>query len=358
MLCLPLVDFLCPRRLPPWAGCALLLLGLSPVTAAVPAPKTDVVVFQNGDRLTGEVKGLERGKLSFKTDAAGTLSIEWAEVTRLQSSQVLQIELASGARHSGHVPDASEPGTLLVVADNADKGREFALVDVIRMDPIDQGKLVARLDGYLSAGYDYSKANALQTFTFTSGLSLRDERALRSLDGSTTITTQDAAEDSQRFDLTGGHRRFLANRRFWQGFVGFDGNDVLGLDLRTTVGGAYGTYLVQSPKQEWAVFAGLAATREDFATQEMQEGLEALVGTQYSFFRFRDPEASLDASLMVLPSLTESGRVRSEMQLRSRYEIAEDLFFEVSTYYSYDTDADVESEKSDYGLTTSLGYSF
>jgi hypothetical protein len=77
------------------------------------------------------------------------------------------------------------------------------------------------------------------------------------------------------------------------------------------------------------------------------------------YFRFQDPEANLDASLFLLPSLTESGRVRSEAKLRSRYEIIDDLFFEVSLYGSYDTDADATADsKSDYGVTTSLGYSF
>jgi hypothetical protein len=114
---------------------------------------------------------------------------------------------------------------------------------------------------------------------------------------------------------------------------------------------------VQDRQQEWSAYAGLAATREDFETQDTSESLELVLGTQYSFFRYDDPEASLNARLNVLPSLTESGRVRSEARLASRYEIVDDLFFELSLYGSYDTDADAAT-KSDYGLTTSLGYSF
>jgi hypothetical protein len=151
----------------------------------------------------------------------------------------------------------------------------------------------------------------------------------------------------------------MANRRFYQGWLSFEGNDELGLDLRSTLGGGFGTYLVQTSRQEWAVIAGLAANREDFASQDTNESLEAILGTQYSFFRYDQPEANVDASLYVLPSLTESGRVRSEAKLRSRYEIIDDLFFEISLYGSYDTDADETADsKSDYGLTTSLGYSF
>jgi hypothetical protein len=337
----------------------VLILLLAPATVALGAPKTDVVVFENGDRLTGEVKSLDRGELSFDTDATGTISIEWEKLDSVQSKQVLQVELTSGMRYSGESVSASGPGRLRIALRGDGGVAEVEFTDVVRMYPIDQGRLLDRLDGYLTAGYDYAKANHLQTFTFTGGLSTRNERVLRSLDASTTMTTQDTVEDSGRYDVTANVRRFLANRRFYQGFLSFEGNDELGLDLRSTVGGGFGTYLVQDLRQEWAVVAGLAATRENFATEDTTESLEAIVGTQYSFFRFDHPEANLDASLLLLPSLTESGRVRSEAKLRSRYEIIDDLFFEVSLYGSYDTDADATADsKSDYGMTTSLGYSF
>jgi len=35
------------------------------------SPGTDVVVLASGDRITGEVKKLERGKLKYKTDEIG-----------------------------------------------------------------------------------------------------------------------------------------------------------------------------------------------------------------------------------------------------------------------------------------------
>jgi hypothetical protein len=336
----------------------LLVLALLPVSVAVAAPKTDVVVFANGDRLTGEVKGFDRGELSFETDAAGTLSIEWARLVSVESKQILQVELTSGMRYTGQSVAATAPGRLRVAAQDGGEAREFAFTDVVRMDPIDQGSLIARLDGYVTAGYDYTKANELQTFTFTGGLSFRNEHVLRSLDGSTSITSQETADDSSRYDVTANNRIFLPNRQFYQGFLALQGNDELGLDLRTTLGGAYGYYLVQNSRQEWAVMAGLGALREDFATRDRADSIEGLLGTQYAFFRFADPEANLDASLYVLPSLTESGRIRSELKIRSRYEIITDLFFEISLYGAT-TRADEETdEKSDYGVTTSLGYSF
>ena len=42
----------------------VLAAALTPVAPVQAAPKTDIIVFLNGDRLTGEIKGLEKGRSS------------------------------------------------------------------------------------------------------------------------------------------------------------------------------------------------------------------------------------------------------------------------------------------------------
>jgi len=81
--------------------------------------------------------------------------------------------------------------------------------------------------------------------------------------------------------------------------------------------------------------------------------------TSFSVFHYDFPETDIGGTLSVLPSLTKSGRVRSELDLRAKYEFVDDLYFELKLYGSYDSQPPSETtEKSDYGLVTSLGYSF
>ena len=67
-----------------WTVLSVCLLALlfSPLARA---EKTDIVVLKNGDKITGEVKGLERGKLEFSTDSMGTVSIEWEDIQEILS---------------------------------------------------------------------------------------------------------------------------------------------------------------------------------------------------------------------------------------------------------------------------------
>ena len=67
------------------ASLAMFLGGFLAASAAH-AEKTDVVVLGNGDRFTGEIKGMSRGQLDFKTDDAGRLSIEWIKIARITST--------------------------------------------------------------------------------------------------------------------------------------------------------------------------------------------------------------------------------------------------------------------------------
>jgi hypothetical protein len=328
-------------------------------TIAHAAPKIDVLLLVNGDRLTGEIKSLTQGKLAFKTDATGTIEVEWRYVAGLQTKQYLEVELSSGARYLGQAPSGAAAGSIRIAAGEDDAGREVKLYDVVRIATIERGDLLNRLDGYVTGGYDYTKASGVKNLNLTAGVSSRSTVRGWSVDGSWTTTSVKNQPDTARYDVDGNNRRFLANRRFVQGFVSAEGNDELGLDLRSTLGAAYGTYFRQTPKDEWYGAVGLAAIRENFASQGTDESIEAVLTTGYTFFRFEDPEANLDARLSLYPSLTRSGRVRSEGQVRARFELVTDLFFELSMYGSFDSDPDEEADtNSDYGITTSLGYSF
>ena len=337
----------------------LVVLASLVAASAGAAPKTDVVVLLNGDHLTGEVKELVRGKLKFKTETADTIYIQWDKIATLQSQQRLQVELARGERYFGSAEASSESGQLQLRDGANSSVLRLPLIEVVQIDPIDEGKRLARFDGYLTGGYNYTKANNLQEFQFTGGLSTTQEQRKWSLDASTAVTSQEGANNTQRFDITGQYRRFLPKKWFWQGTLMFESNDELGLNLRTAAGGAFGRYLVQSHYHEWAAYLGANVTNESEVAAPNRQNVEALIGTQYAFFQYDTPERTVNVKLEVLPSLTDAGRVRGVGKFVSRYEIVKDFFFELSLYGTYDSKPGANAKSnSDYGTALSLGYSF
>ena len=327
---------------------------------AVAAPKTDVVVLINGDRITGEIKGLEHNQLRFSTEHMGTIYIEWDKIARVQTNQYLLLERSDGVRYYGQLVEGGEDGRLQVYrGDPRSTPETVAMTAVVRAEPIEGGELIDRLDGYVSAGLDFTKASNQRSFDFAGGLSSRTRIREWSLDGSANVTDDSAGETSERYQLQGSWRQFRRERDFYLGFGGLERSSELDLNLRTTAGGGYGRYFVQTNLAEWVGGLGLAYSHENYAGGETFDSLEAVFVTSFAIFRYDFPETDIGGSLSLIPSLTQSGRVRSEADLRAKYEFVDDLYFELKVYGSYDSKPPTEdAEKTDYGVVTSLGYSF
>jgi hypothetical protein len=326
---------------------------------AAAAPKTDVVTLVNGDRITGEIKGLEHNQLRFSTDHMGTIYVEWDKIEQLVSDQYLLLERSDGTRYYGQLAAGADDAELLVQRDREGRAEGVAMASIVRAEPIIGGDFVDRLDGYVSAGFDAAKANDRRSLDFALGLSSRTRIRAWQIDGSANLTDDDADEASERYELQGTWRRFWRNRDFWQGFGGFERNSELDLNLRTLAGAGYGRYFVQTNSADWVGGVGLAYSHENYTGGEITSSIEAVLATSFSIFRYDFPETDIGGALAVLPSLTESGRVRAEADLRAKYEFIDDLYFELKLYGSYDSAPPIDdAEQSDYGVVTSLGYSF
>jgi hypothetical protein len=339
---------------------AVLVLGAWLPLPSAAAPKTDVIVLANGDRLTGEIKSLEHNRLKLSTHHMGTVYIEWDKVARVQSDQYLLLEREDGLRYYGQLKPGTEDGRLLVDRGDARATPEsVAMASVVRAVPIEGGEFIDRLDGYVSAGLDLAKANDRRSMDFAGGLSSRTREREWALDGSMNLTDDDSGETSERYDAGLQYRQFRERRDFYLGFGGLSRNTELDLNLRTLVGGGYGRYFVQTNTADWLGGLGLAYSNEHYSGSEKFNSLEAVLYTQFSIFRYDFPETDIGGTMSLLPSLTKSGRYRAEGDLHAKYEFVDDLYFELRLWGSYDSDPPIAgATKSDYGLVTSLGYSF
>jgi hypothetical protein len=325
---------------------------------SVPGPalgaKTDRVTLENGDVVTCEIKRLERGRLRASTDSIGTVYIEWDEVVAATSEQPLLVEAASGERFFGKLTISTNAG-FLKVGEGAD-AREVPLDRVVRITPIKES-FFDRLDADISAGYSYTKASDVAQLSFGANLIYRARRYRATLSAS-SITTDNNNKTTKKNDLIGDYRYFLRNRWFALGVAGLQQNDELGLDLRTYVGGGAGRYVIQTNRWLMALLGGVTANRENQSDEGNQYSLEGFVGFDLDFFVFDTPKRDVNLTYQLIPGITESGRVRQELDTSVKFEIVEDFFFDLSFYATRDNQSpEGAASDTDYGIITSLGYS-
>jgi hypothetical protein len=140
---------------PTWKTLPTLLLALSAAAwpAAALAAKTDVLTLHNGDRITGEVKWLTRGKLEYSTDDAGRLSVEWVKVSRLTSQHSFEVETGSGLKYIGRLVAIDQDGVVLIGGAVLDT---LSIPDVVVISALDAG-FMKRVRAYLDLGLTYAK---------------------------------------------------------------------------------------------------------------------------------------------------------------------------------------------------------
>ena len=335
------------------AATAVLIITFSTCFAA----ETDVVIFVNGDRLTGEVKSLERGKLRFKTAATDTISIEWDDVAHLTSNQNIQVETEGGDRYLGRLVADSEARQIAVKT--ATSLATLGTQQIVFMNPIEE-KGIERFDGDITAGFNFAKASEVKQAQLGLELEARTETRLFGLDVSSVSSDSADNDSSQRHSLALTYTRLRPGRWFTGAIVGLERNDELGLDLRTSVGAGGGRYLRQTNSTTLSLTGGLQLSRENVAgAQEDEDTVEAFATLTWDWFRYDTPELDFSTNLQIIPNLTDTGRVRAELDVSMKWEMIEDLFWKLEFYDSFDSDPVVPgAEENDYGVITSLGWEF
>src|SRR6185369_697 len=131
-------------------------------TSATLAKNTDdVVVLKNGDHLTGEIKGLQRGELKIKADyMAEAVRLDWTRIERIESKSTFIIALVDGKLFTNILrllPGNSDEIPNFVIG-LSDKGVRVHQSDVLRIIPIEPG-FWRRLQGSIDFGLSYTSGN-------------------------------------------------------------------------------------------------------------------------------------------------------------------------------------------------------
>ena len=338
-----------------WCSRCLVLL-LACFSFPAQAAKTDVVFLNNGDRITGEIKTLNRGKLEFATDHMGTVFIEWTDIKDIVSDTGQSVELTNGQRFYGSLGKAEDENMLVVQTDQGRVG--VSSDDVFGMYAVEAG-FWDRIDLSASVGIGWDKGSNVGKYNMSLTGAYRDPRFITRASFDTVITTQEGRDDTTRSILDLSHLAFRQQKRYRQVFGNLESNDELGIDVRALLGAGVGWMPIRSQSSLFTVGVGLAANREIPTQGEGETNVELVGSVNYEYFRYSTPERDFSTSLTVYPSLTESGRWRASFDTAFRWELYSDLFWKLSFYATYDNQPlNADASSSDYGVNSSLGYKF
>ncbi len=334
----------------------LLVLALPTTALAADRPKSDIVIFENGDKLTCEIKGMSRGKLNIKPDGMGTIQVEWDRVVRLESGFWYLVQLKSGLLIYGQLPDPGQDHKLLVIFN--EKVTPVLLSDVVEITPI-RYNFFDKFSLSLSAGFNYTRSSEVIQYYADASTSYRGRLHSGSLKWNSMVTEVADDDPTRRHDLELQYQRLLSGKLWGYLTTRGESNEEMGLKSRTLGGAGLGYFLTKSNTTNFLFSGGLSATHEVSSTGEVSENsLEGNIAVEYSLFIFDSPETDLTIKVAGMPSITQQGRYRTEIDAQLKQEIFKDFFAKLKYFENYDSDPPEGANiKRDRGIVFSLGWS-
>ena len=332
---------------------ALILIS-SFAQASAPGRKTDVVTMYNGDRVTGEIKELFAGLLEIKTSSMGTIKIEWQEISKVQSKYRYEIRLSEGSRHYGAIGEAQRPGELQIISSRGDK--HIGNLQVVEIRPAAQ-TFKDQIDAYVSVGYSYTNASSLGQGTINADVTYKTEKARNQLSARANHTeTDNITTRSSKVDL--GRSVWTKRQDVYRILLAsYETNDELALDYRISTGLAVGKHFVDTHRNSWEGALGMQVLTERTLLGDTQESVEGLIRSSYTTWKFSTPELHVKLNGGLYPSFTESGRWRGDGDIKIRWEIIGDLYWDITAFGTYDNQS-ADDSRFDYGISTGVGWTY
>lgn len=319
------------RRILKLAVLPLIALAAIPLFAADDKPKPDVIVFTNGDQLTGKFVNEIAGKVTFHSDVVGDITVTWDKVKELHTGQTVAVVQQGVKFVHHHIPDTVAIGTIAV--DNQQitmvqlqPGTHYISAQPIPVKSaqyiIDEGTLNKQLrgepgffqawNGSATAGLTLVQATQNQ-YSFNAAVALArvvptvswlDPRNRTTVDYSQSygkITQPSYANPdgtivpstytkSSIFHADAERDQYVSPRFYYLGQVAFDHNYSQSLDLQQIYGGGIGYTIIKTPKQELDAKATVQYERQNFFNTSAGQNQDLIGSTFGGYYTLNLPK--------------------------------------------------------------------
>jgi len=340
--------------------CGTLLLTLS----LFAREKSDVIVMNNGDRFTGEIKGLDSGVLYVSLDYIdGTSSVQWSKVHHLESNQLFVIKTEDGSVYSGTLHTSESPAGRPMHIEISESPERVETVEQSQIVDMDQtsDRFWQRFNGQHNSGIMYSKGNQSTQYNLSSSVEYPRERWAAGAAISSSLSSSTGSSASARNSLGINALRLLRwNNWYYSGVASFLQSSEQEIQLQTNLSAGIGRYFKNSNHAKISVLAGLGWQNTRYSQFTNSQGspnvMAAMVAADLKVFQF--DKTNLEVSGTVFPALSEPGRAFFNTNVTYYVKLFRHLTWNVSFYGNWDNQPPSHFSGSDYGTSSGIGWKF
>ena len=337
---------------------AVLMCSCSPAQAT---NRKDVVIMNNGDHFTGQVKRLENGLLYIETDyISGNIGLDWNQVQSIESTATYRITLNDGRRLEGkiekHTGEKEKKDDFVIR--EATEEEEVPSAEIFSIDT-KKPTFWRDLQGAIDLGYSFTSGNSQSSMNLDTNAAYQTPKWKVATSFDSTFSGQSGGSTTNREDLESIVTRFLNRNSFVLGISDFLHSSQQDLNLRATLVAGYGRFLKRTTSSTLSWVGGIDYIHESFETtagQPSGQSMEAVVGLQYSFVRFNFGE--FNSQVLIFPGITDSGRIRMTTNNALTIKLRNNFHLAFTLWDNFDSRPPVTAKKNELGISSGIGWSF
>lgn len=320
------------------------------------AQKIDTIYHVNGNILTGDLKKLNYGVVTWKMQGMGSISLETPEITNIKSNKQFEIKLKNGMIYFGSFDTTEVDRKVKIVMLN---GSELVTInDIVEVYPIKKSFWL-RTTGTFSLGFNYSKGSDVATLTTSGNINYRKRKSLYNLNWNNNNTFQADTLSATNISLGLGYQRIIRNYWSFGTVVGGSQNSQLGYKLRLNISALGIRDIVYNWWNRYFIAGGLSVQRETpYDNLPESTDLAGLVTTVWKVYKYTDPKIWVDTDLSFIPYITGDPRYRVDFNLNPKIGIVGNTMqIGFNFYYSYDSRPSSNASSTyDWGINFELTY--
>jgi putative salt-induced outer membrane protein YdiY len=318
----------------------------------------DELIFKKGDRLTGKINHALEGKLVFKSEVAGKVTIDISKIQTFNTDEAIEVHLKDGSVLVQKVV-SSKAGRFAIEGTETARAQEFDLADISSINP-PKPKWTGNVSAALTSTHGNTKTEAISA---SANLSKRTEKDRTQLSADYAKGKQedpDTGQDktTENWWRTKAKYDYFFTKKFY-GYVDgrYETDKIAQLDRRVIVGGGGGYQWIESENTKFSTEGGLASLYEKYENQtDSSSELSAQFG--YNLDKKLAKNLKFVHDLTYYPStekfsdyyLTSTGEIRAHF--------TEKMFVNFKVILNYDTTPAIDAGTTDTKYMLGLGYSF
>jgi putative salt-induced outer membrane protein YdiY len=327
----------------------MFVLSLSTLAGRVSA---DVIIMQNGDRITGDIKGISGDDITIEPEYSDAFQVDATMAASIESDRDFEITLDDGREVIAQLRGADSDGNQVVVS--GDEEYQVPLGELVQVaEPEDYFDWGSTIDWNTTINRGNTDSDVTR-LAARGDVKIGDHRHL----GTVTLADEELAgvKTKDQDLLTYSYNWLFSENWFFGANASYERDPIRELDHRLIVGAGLGRDIWDFYNRTMSFEFGLGSLDEELS------GMQDHNSVGYWIFRFTYDLDNTDVSFYHNHQINHylSGRDNTFIKTSTgaRYEITDLFYATMSLNVDYESDPAPGREKEDTSLVFGVGFDF